>query len=269
MNTQDMHASKHHCMPHITLIISAETNLPNIRMFVWPQVRSNSSFDLEYSKCQYGAFAGHNAWFSRARFLKLPVNSKRGAAPRQYYGMHARAAWTCMRTPAGRGMHSCNKVRPKHNRAHGWCCCSLELGIDMSTTLQLLSILPQDHESPQSSVLLRNCSTRTWTHAPFERWIGENRAEPLPLVRSIRPFGITFGVGQNKTLVYNGSTTSNLMSPPSTDRKHPSKVVGPTVVTQEPGLQLPPAAPAAAPVSLSLPVSQCCSLSAVFLLDSV
>ena len=41
--------------------LSAETNLPNIRMFVWPQVRSNSSFDLEYSKCQYGAFAGHNA----------------------------------------------------------------------------------------------------------------------------------------------------------------------------------------------------------------
>ena len=41
------------------------------------------------------------------------------------------------------------------------------------------------------------------------------------------------------------------------------------VVTHEPGLQLPPAAPAAAPVSLSLPLSVCCSLSAVFLLDSV
>ena len=41
----------------------------------------------------------------------------------------------------------------------------------------------------KSSVLLRNCSARTWPHAPFESWIGENWAEPapLPFERAIRP----------------------------------------------------------------------------------
>ena len=41
----------------------------------------------------------------------------------------------------------------------------------------------------KSSVLLRNCSARTWTHAPFESWIGEYWAEPLriPFERAIRP----------------------------------------------------------------------------------
>ena len=52
------------------------------------------------------------------------------------------------------------------------------------------------------------------------------------------------------------------MSPPSTEA--PVKGCWPDGC-DEPGLQLPPATPAAAPVSLSLPLSVCCSLSAVFL----
>ena len=57
---------------------------------------------------------------------------------------------------------------------------------------------------------------------------------------------------------------------PHLQRKHPSKVAGPTVVTQEPqaGRQLPRAASAGAPVSLSLPLSvllsECCPSSRQF-----
>ena len=54
----------------------------------------------------------------------------------------------------------------------------------------------------------------------------------------------------DRTLVYNGGTTSNLLS--HLQRKHPSKVVGPAVVKQEPGLPLPSvAAPAAVQASLT------------------
>ena len=68
--------------------------------------------------------------------------------------------------------------------------------------------------------------------------------------------------------MYNGGTISNLMSPTSTEA--PIKGCWPDGCDEH-GLQLPPATPAAAPVSLSLPLCVCCSLSAVFLLlaDSV
>ena len=57
----------------------------------------------------------------------------------------------------------------------------------------------------------------------------------------------------DRTLVYNGGTTSNLLS--HLQRKHPSKV-GPVVVKQEPGLPLPSvAAPAAAQAFLTIPAT--------------
>ena len=68
-----------------------------------------------------------------------------------------------------------------------------------------------------SSVLLRNCSARTWTHTVFERWIGEKQSRFHSREQSDRKFGITFGAGRNKTLVYNDDTTFNLISPPSTE----------------------------------------------------
>ena len=93
--------------------------------------------------------------------------------------------------------------------------CNLEF------TCRLLSsffpFYPQ--RSWKSSVLLRNCSTRTWTHAPFERWIGENRAEPLPFDRADRPEvwnHFRCGTKQNAR-VQRHSATSNLMFPPSTE----------------------------------------------------
>ena len=135
--------------------------------------------------------------------------------------MLRRAAWTCKRTPAGWGMHSCNKVPAKHNHARSWCCCSLEL-----TCRLLWASFQFTPRSWKSSVLLRNCSARTWTHAPFESWIGENWAEPLPFDRAIRPEvwnHFRYGTKQNARVqrwhdfqpdvpTFNGSTPQRLLA---------------------------------------------------------
>ena len=187
-------------------------------------------------------------------FLKIPVSL--------HSDVHTRAAWTCMPTQAGRGMHSCNKVRAKPKVKTMRAVDAVRVVSNLELTCQLLWASFQfTPRKWKSSVLLRNCSARTWTHAPFKRWIGETKQSHFRLREQSDPkLGITFSAGQNKTLVYNGGTTSNLTS--HLQQKHTSKVVGLTVVTQEPqaGLQLPPAAPAAAPISPSLCVllSECC-----------
>ena len=144
-------------------------------------------------------------------FLKLPVSL--------HSVVHVRAAWTCMPTPARRAVaciHERKCERNKTMRAVDAVVSNLEL------TCQLLWASFQfTPRKWKSSVLLRNCSARTWTHAPFERWIGKNWAEPLPSgerpMQSDPKLGITYGAGQTKTLVSNGGTISNLMSSPSTE----------------------------------------------------
>ena len=117
-----------------------------------------------------------------------------------------------------------NEVRAKHNHTRISCCCILELGSPELTRRLLWAFFQFKPRSWTSSaaVLLRNYCARTWTHTVFERWIlvGENWVEPLPFERatwSAPEIGITFGAGQNKTPVYNGGTSSNLMSPLSTE----------------------------------------------------
>ena len=113
-----------------------------------------------------------------------------------------------------------NKVRAKHNHTRGSCCCILELGSPELMCRLLWAFFQFKPRSWTSSVLSRNYSARTWTHAAFERWIGENWVEPLPFERatwSDRKIGITFGAGQNETPVSNAGTSSNLMFPPSTE----------------------------------------------------
>ena len=162
-----------------------------------------------------------------------------------------------MPTPTVRGRHSCNKVRAKHNHTRGWCCC-FELGTDVSTTFELLSSSPQENESRQSCWgIVAHLPEPTLRSKDGK---GENWAELLPFERAIRlEVRNHFRCGTKPKR----SCTTVARLPtwcPYLQRKHPSKVVGPMVVTQEPGVQLPPAAPAAAPVSLSLPLSVCCSV---------
>ena len=132
-------------------------------------------------------------------------------------GMHARAAWTCMCTPAGCGATKCERnttIRAVHVVVF-W---NLDLRNWHVDYFELFSSSNQDHERPQSC--WGNHCARTCTHAAFERWIGENWVEPLPFERatwSDPKVGITFGAGQNETPVYNGGTSSDLMSPPSTE----------------------------------------------------
>ena len=163
------------------------------------------------------------------------------------------------------------------SETHGSCCCILELGSPELTCRLLWAFFQFKPRSWTSSVLLRNYSARTWTDAAFERWIGENWVEPLPFERatwSDPKIGITFGAGQNKTPVYNGGTSSNLMSPPSTEALvescWPDGSDGgawASVTTRRSCscacLSIPP--------SVCVCVCVCCSLSAVFLLllDSV
>ena len=141
--------------------------------------------------------------------------------------MLRRAAWTCKRSLAGRGMHSYNKVPAKHNHARSWCCCSLEL-----TCRLLWASFQFTPRSWKSSVLLRNCSARTWTHALFESWIGENWAEPLPFERAIRPEDWLESLSVRDKTKRSCTTVARFQTwCPHLQRKHPSKVVAPTVVT--------------------------------------
>ena len=115
----------------------------------------------------------------RARLSKLPV--KRDAALRQCNGVQPELASARRRAEAC--IHATKCERNTTLRAVDavvvW---TLEL------TCRLLGASFQfTPRSWKSSVLLRNCSARTWTHAPFESWIGENWAEPLPFERAIRP----------------------------------------------------------------------------------
>ena len=197
----------------------------------------------------------------------------------QYVTLHSdpmlRHAHACsLNLHAHAGGPWCNKVRAKHNHARGWCCCSWNLELTCRLLWASFQFKPR---SWTSSVLLRNFCARTWTHAAFERWIGENWAEPLLFERatwSDPKFGITFGAGQDKTLVYNGGTSSNLMSPPSTEA--PVESCWPdgsdagawaSVATRR--------SCSCACLSISPPCvcvgggGGCCSLSAVFRLDSV
>ena len=98
---------------------------------------------------------------------------------------------------------------------------------------------------------------RTYLNPCSVRKLDRGKLSRAAREQSDPKFGITFGAGQNKTLVYNGGTISSLMSPPSTEA--PVKGCWPDGC-DEPGLQLLPATPAAAPVSLSLCVllSECC-----------
>ena len=112
-----------------------------------------------------------------------------------------------------------NKVRAKHNHTRGSCCCIWNLDL-RNWRVDYFGFFQFKPRSWTSSVLLSNYCACTWTHAAFERWIGENWVEPLPFERatwSDPKIEITFGAGQNETPAYNGSTSSNLMSPPSTE----------------------------------------------------
>ena len=159
------------------------------------------------------------------------------------------------------------KVRAKHNLAHG---CIDHVDAVVGTCnwrvdcFELLSSSPQDHERPQScwgavahvpEPTLRSkdgsMNRGKLSRAAFVRESNQTRSLKSLSVR-------------DKTK--RSCTTVARLPPwcPHLQRKHQSKVSGPTVVTQEPqaGLQLPPAASAAVPVSLSLPLSvllsECC-----------
>ena len=82
---------------------------------------------------------------------------------------------------------------------------------------ELLSSSPQENESPQSCWgtvahvprSVRKLVGKTERRATSIRETNDDESDPK--------LGITFGAGQTKMPVYNGGTTSNLMSPPSTE----------------------------------------------------
>ena len=174
---------------------------------------------------------------------------------------HARAcslAWTCMRTPAGRGATKCER-NTTMRAVHAVVVWNLEL-----TCRLLWASFQFKPRSWTSSVLL------TMDRGKL------NRAASVRESNLIRPeVWNHFRRGTKQNAHVQRWHVFQLDVPGHLQQKHPSKFVGPMVVTQEPGLRLPPAAPAAALVSLSLPlcvcvcVCVCCSLSVVFLLDSV
>ena len=112
---------------------------------------------------------------------------------------------------------------------------------------------PKTRTSLLPVVFLRNCNAHSF------RKMDRANVDPLPFEKATRS-GVWnhFRRGMksatcllcDRTLVYNGGTTSNLLS--HLQRKHPSKVSSPAAVKQEPGLPLPSvAAPAAAQASLT------------------